>query len=94
MERPVPRHARQEVIEAPVSDGLPRRVRQTNIAPQLRDESLAAAGEGPAFVASSRSPDELRAMMTSFQAGTTRGRRDADADGEPEASGRGQREAP
>jgi signal transduction histidine kinase len=104
MERPNPRHARQEVIEAPVSDGLPRRVRQTNIAPQLRDEPPTpgvdtAWGAGPdgrtsgAMAASSRSPEELRAMMTSFQAGTTRGRREADDDGEPGAASRGQREA-
>jgi hypothetical protein len=81
--KPIPRHARQEIIEAPVSsgsDGLPRRVRQTNIAPQLRDDP-ATSGDGDATQgAGTRSPEELRAMMTSFQAGTARGRIDAEVD--------------
>ena len=74
-----PRHSRQEVIEAPASagpDGLPRRVRQTSLAPQLREgpppEDDTAAASAP-----SRTPEELRAMMTSFQSGMNRGRRDA-----------------
>jgi hypothetical protein len=86
----IPRHARQEIIEAPLTsgpDGLPRRVRQTNIAPQLRDEPPPASDSGPADSAA-RSPDELRAMMSSFQAGMIRGRRDAaeidEASGTPE----------
>src|SRR5262249_18609184 len=74
----LPRHARQEVIEAPLtgsSDGLPRRIRQTNLAPQLRDAPAPADDEtGPG----TRSPEDLRTMMSSFQAGTNRGRRDAE----------------
>ncbi len=76
-----PRHARQEVIEAPVAgagDGLPRRVRQTNLAPQLRDDPPPASADIPTQALASRSPEELRAMMTSFQSGMARGRRDAD----------------
>jgi hypothetical protein len=76
-----PRHSRQEVIEAPASagpDGLPRRVRQTSLAPQLRDapppdDDLSTAST------TSRTPEELRAMMTSFQSGMNRGRLDADS---------------
>jgi signal transduction histidine kinase len=81
--KPIPRHARQEIIEAPVSsgsDGLPRRVRQTNIAPQLRDDPATPGGGDATQGAGTRSPEELRAMMTSFQAGTVRGRIDAEVD--------------
>jgi hypothetical protein len=75
-----PRHSRQEVIEATNGpDGLPRRVRQTNLAPQLRDEPVDATVDISTQVASSRSPDEARAMMSSIQAGMTRGRLEADA---------------
>jgi len=78
--KPIPRHARQEVIEATddSGDGLPKRVRQSNLAPQLLDPDPAVenATQGPG----ARSPEELRAMMTSFQEGMTRGRRDADDD--------------
>jgi hypothetical protein len=79
----VPRHARQEVIEAPLTsgaDGLPRRVRQTSIVPQLRNEPPPITADNPAEGANSRTPEELRAMMSSFQAGMARGRRDAEAD--------------
>jgi signal transduction histidine kinase len=55
--------------------GLPRRVRQASLAPQLRDrgETPAAppAGEGAA-----RSPEEMRNMMASLQDGWQRGRVD------------------
>jgi len=53
---------------------LPRRVRQANLAPQLRDEvepvSDTASGE--------RSPEELRTMLSSIQKGWLRGRSDAE----------------
>jgi hypothetical protein len=82
-ERVKPRHARREVIEAPASagpDGLPRRVRQSSLAPQLRDtppENTVSDN------ASTRSPEQLRAMMSAFQSGMNRGRQDAeDSDGE------------
>ena len=74
-----PRHARREVIDAPPADGpdgLPRRVRQSSLAPQLRNAP--PADTAPAATPTSRSPEELRAMMSSFQAGMNRGRRDAD----------------
>jgi hypothetical protein len=77
-ERVKPRHARREVIEAPASagpDGLPRRVRQSSLAPQLRDtppENTVSDN------ASTRSPEQLRAMMSAFQSGMNRGRQDAD----------------
>jgi hypothetical protein len=78
--KPIPRHAADEVIEAVDDnggDGLPRRVRQRNLAPQLREDATDVdnATQPP----STRSPEQLRAMMTSFQAGMARGRQDADA---------------
>ncbi|MEV4626277.1 nitrate- and nitrite sensing domain-containing protein [Micromonospora sp. NPDC049523] len=74
---------------APVGeDGLPRRIRQTSLAPQLREPTVpaepatrAVVGEGAPTQrpkpAAARSPEEVRAMMSAMQAGTARGRRDA-----------------
>jgi hypothetical protein len=78
-----PRHARQEIIDG--GDGLPKRVRQTNLAPQLWEAppEVDIATQAP----SSRSPEELRAMMTSFQSGMTRGRREAELDIDVETHG-------
>ncbi|HEY6595194.1 MAG TPA: nitrate- and nitrite sensing domain-containing protein [Asanoa sp.] len=92
---PVPRQrrggpppARGVVVGA---DGLPRRIRQTNLAPQLRrpadgagrpdDPSSSGAGAGPAAAPSTRSPEEIRARMSALQAGTARGRQEAAPDG-------------
>jgi hypothetical protein len=50
---------------------LPRRVRQANLAPQLR---------GPVaeqVVAPTRSPEQVRSLMSALQQGTDRGRREA-----------------
>jgi signal transduction histidine kinase len=72
---PVPR---QEAPAPAQEDGnsrpaLPRRVRQANLAPQLREEvepvSDTASGE--------RSPEELRTMLSSIQKGWLRGRSDS-----------------
>ncbi|WP_127504481.1 sensor histidine kinase [Actinoplanes solisilvae] len=56
-------------------DGLPRRVRQASLAPQLRR----AAGEEPPeeLPAQLRSPEQVRSIMSALQLGTTRGRIDA-----------------
>jgi hypothetical protein len=77
--KPIPRHARREVIESTDEngDGLPRRVRQTSLAAQLRDSEPSPV-EDATQEPGTRSPEELRAMMTSFQAGMNRGRLDAD----------------
>ncbi|MER7007214.1 nitrate- and nitrite sensing domain-containing protein [Dactylosporangium sp. NPDC000555] len=65
-------------------DGLPRRRRQASLAPQLRERSeddLTVDGIPATQFATTtvggRSPEQTRAMMTSLQAGFTRGRRDA-----------------
>ena len=55
-------------------DGLPRRVRQASLAPQLRRPS----GEPPAEPEPQlRSPEQVRSIMSALQRGTTRGRIDA-----------------
>ncbi len=78
-----PRHARQEIIEAPASagpDALPRRVRQTSLVPQLRDDVTdTITADTATLSATARTPEQLRAMMSSFQSGMDRGRRDAEA---------------
>ncbi|MBG0829821.1 nitrate- and nitrite sensing domain-containing protein [Planomonospora sp. ID67723] len=56
--------------------GLPRRVPQTHLAAPLREEEPAAEPP-PADDDGERSPEEIRAAFSSFQAGTRRGRSDA-----------------
>lgn len=64
-------------------DGLPKRRRQASLAPQLRerpeDEHTVDGVPASQFAsaAAGRSPEQTRAMMTSLQAGFTRGRREA-----------------
>ncbi|MEV4345761.1 nitrate- and nitrite sensing domain-containing protein [Actinoplanes sp. NPDC049596] len=61
---------------AETEDGLPKRVRQASIAPQLRRRAGAApVEEEPA--ATLRSPEQVRSIMSALQSGTTRGRIDA-----------------
>ncbi|MEU5939890.1 nitrate- and nitrite sensing domain-containing protein [Micromonospora sp. NPDC047548] len=55
--------------------GLPVRVRQANIAPELRGEP--AAGDDDPDGHASRPPEQVRRMMSSYQTGTRRGRTDA-----------------
>ncbi|MBW6432255.1 nitrate- and nitrite sensing domain-containing protein [Actinoplanes hulinensis] len=55
-------------------DGLPRRVRQASLAPQLRQ---APPAEEPPSTAPARSPEQVRTLMSALQLGTTRGRVDA-----------------
>ncbi|GIE29149.1 hypothetical protein Ait01nite_021940 [Actinoplanes italicus] len=53
-------------------DGLPRRVRQANLAPQLRAPVVEPESTAPA-----RSPEQVRSLMSALQLGTNRGRADA-----------------
>ncbi|MEW2358398.1 nitrate- and nitrite sensing domain-containing protein [Spirillospora sp. NPDC029432] len=53
---------------------LPKRVRQANLAPQLREEAGGEPAPAPAESRAERSPEELRSMMSSIQLGTRRGR--------------------
>jgi histidine kinase/DNA gyrase B/HSP90-like ATPase len=52
-----------------MDDGLPRRVRQASLAPQLR-----APVEEEADTVPSRSPEQVRSLMSALQRGTARGR--------------------
>lgn len=75
------RRADRAAPAAPADGGsaLPRRVRQANLAPQLRQSTPAeAAAEAPGR---ERSADEVRDRMAALQRGWQRGRRIADADG-------------
>jgi signal transduction histidine kinase len=83
--------------------GLPRRVRQANLNPHLRDSPPAAArsrqGEG-ASSPSARSPEEARSLVSSLQSGWQRGREGDLPDGKPadaaaaQSAGRQDSEAP
>ena len=69
-------------------DGLPRRVRQANLAPQLRAQPAPAedpsaessGGEKPREPRPPRTPEEYRSTMSAFQHGFTRGRAEGPAD--------------
>ncbi|GIM97010.1 histidine kinase [Paractinoplanes toevensis] len=55
-------------------DGLPKRVRQANLAPQLR-HPVAIEPDEPTLPL--RSPEQIRSIMSALQLGTTRGRIEA-----------------
>nr|WP_308217295.1 nitrate- and nitrite sensing domain-containing protein [Streptantibioticus silvisoli] len=74
--RPAP-DAEQDAAAPRTSPGLPRRVRQASLAPQLRDTGAAYAAvreESPL----DRDADEVRSRMASLQRGWQRGRAEAD----------------
>jgi hypothetical protein len=81
--------------------GLPRRIRQANLNPHLRDRPRAAAqgadadGTPPSLT---RSPEEARNLVASLQSGWQRGRDSDVRDGEPadtaQGAGRQNSEAP
>jgi signal transduction histidine kinase len=65
----------------PSTAGLPRRIRQASLAPQLRDQqpphpnsSHPFAPAPPLGASTDRSPEEIRATMAAIQAGWERGR--------------------
>ncbi|MEU9510647.1 nitrate- and nitrite sensing domain-containing protein [Micromonospora sp. NPDC048170] len=63
-------------VTARTGSGLPVRVRQASIAPELRDDpATAESGDDDEDVA--RPPEQVRRMMSSYQTGTRRGRTDA-----------------
>ncbi|OKI89156.1 sensor histidine kinase [Micromonospora sp. CB01531] len=69
--------------------GLPVRVRQASLAPQLRADADPAV-EAPAEADPGRSPEQIRQLMSRYQSGTRRGRDDArllgDEDEQPPAA--------
>ena len=68
----------EEFPAGPAGNGLPQRVRQTSLAPQLRAGAASPAAAGEA--ASTRSPELARTVMSSFRQGWQRGLSDADVD--------------
>ncbi len=72
-EEPAAADVPEEPTGSPQTEsGLPVRVRQANIAPELRDEPAEAD-----TVDIVRPPEQVRRMMSSYQTGTRRGRTDA-----------------
>ncbi|MET8091176.1 nitrate- and nitrite sensing domain-containing protein [Micromonospora sp. NPDC005220] len=67
---PVPARAEAERTDS----GLPVRVRQANIVPELRDDPAVSETDDEDVV---RPPEQVRRMMSSYQTGTRRGRTDA-----------------
>jgi hypothetical protein len=69
--------------------GLPVRVRQASLAPQLRADAEPVT-EAPAEADPGRSPEQIRQLMSRYQSGTRRGRDDArllgDEDEQPPAA--------
>ncbi|WNM37790.1 nitrate- and nitrite sensing domain-containing protein [Micromonospora halotolerans] len=57
--------------------GLPVRVRQANLAPELRHDQSAVDDGGSEDDDTVRPPEQVRRMMSSYQSGTRRGRTDA-----------------
>ncbi|MET8045181.1 nitrate- and nitrite sensing domain-containing protein [Micromonospora sp. NPDC005215] len=68
---PVPAGAEADRTDS----GLPVRVRQANIVPELRDDPAASETDDDDDVV--RPPEQVRRMMSSYQTGTRRGRTDA-----------------
>ncbi|MFI1965062.1 nitrate- and nitrite sensing domain-containing protein [Streptomyces pathocidini] len=77
-----------EDAEAQLS-GLPRRVRQASIAPQLKDDPAPEAGQDPESAGSApeRDADLVKSRMASLQRGWQRGRADTGTEGTPEDAG-------
>ncbi|MFD7667401.1 nitrate- and nitrite sensing domain-containing protein [Streptomyces sp. NPDC059788] len=73
---------------ATTAGGLPRRVRQASLAPQLKAEPAAQdePGTGADGLADDRDAEDVRARMASLQRGWQRGRRDNGEDGGPDGS--------
>jgi hypothetical protein len=64
-------------------EGLPRRVRQASLAPQLRDTPV----DDQSDTLPLRSPEQVRTIMNALQRGTTRGRMEAAGRADAEDSG-------
>lgn len=68
-------------------DGLPRRVRQASLAPELRGDENAGAGPRPAQGPAVRSPEAARATMASLRSGRRRASATQSEPGTPSAPG-------
>ena len=72
-----PGPAKRQPITNGTYAGLPRRVRQASLAPQLRNKPGPLSAPPPQ-AAPERSPDEARALFSAFQQGVRRGRLDSE----------------
>ncbi|BBH66408.1 histidine kinase [Actinoplanes sp. OR16] len=61
-----------ETLDDDPTEGLPKRVRQASLAPQLRQPVVERVSTAP-----ERSPEQVRTLMSALQLGTNRGRVDA-----------------
>jgi hypothetical protein len=64
-------------LEEPPDDGLPRRVPRMNLAPGIAEEWPTGDSPGP-----TRSPEQIRAMLSTYRSGLERGRRAAAGSGD------------
>ncbi|MFU8850233.1 nitrate- and nitrite sensing domain-containing protein [Micromonospora sp. SL1-18] len=84
-----PVRQRPQPIADRTPQGLPVRVRQASLAPQLRAEADSTP-EASEEADAGRSPEQIRKLMSRYQTGTRRGRDDArllsDEDAEPSAA--------
>ncbi|MFD9338997.1 nitrate- and nitrite sensing domain-containing protein [Streptomyces sp. NPDC060028] len=71
--RPVSAVPQPQPAPAPAAGGLPRRVRQANLAPQLRN-AAASAAEAAAQPVAERDAEDVRSRMSALQRGWTAGR--------------------
>ncbi|AZM88137.1 nitrate- and nitrite sensing domain-containing protein [Streptomyces sp. W1SF4] len=69
---PAPRTGSEEPAPGPA--GLPRRVRQANLAPQLKNAPAAAAAQSPEDPVTDRDAEDVRTRMSALQRGWTAGR--------------------
>src|SRR5262249_24302767 len=80
-ERPVRRPTQPQITDV----GLPKRRPRANMAPELRSDANREAPL-PNVVAGPRSPDQIRAMMSSFQANFGRGLADGRGGGDDDTT--------
>jgi hypothetical protein len=74
---PLPSPSLQPATVQTTKAGLPRRVPRANLAPEMvaQAERAAERGAAPPPTSFSRSPDEVRSMLSSYRTGLERGRR-------------------
>jgi signal transduction histidine kinase len=85
---PVPAVSVARPVMAGTHLGLPRRVRQASLAPQLRDDAEPGPAARPGAL-DARSPADSQAFATSLQQGWQRGRTNAAADAASDAQNAG-----
>ena len=72
---PIDLRSADDAAPARTDGGLPVRVRQAHLAPELRHDPSTPDDDGDDDAV--RPPEQVRRMMSSYQSGTRRGRTDA-----------------